>query len=144
QTDNIGNNKNIISPESLLYRDDANFELGGRLSRDNLWFFGSFRQRREIDEIVVVCKKPDGSQCDQNNHDRFFTIKVTDQINAKNRIIGFVQPHYRNRTGGRSATADWATATARVGFEGTWKGEWQSVPTSRLVLSVLGGAWWLR
>jgi len=128
----------------LQYRDDANFELGGRLLRDKVWFFGSFRQRREIDQIVAVCHKPSGAQCDQNNHDRFFTIKVTDQINAKNRLIGFVQPHYRNRTGGGSATADWSTATARVGFEGTWKGEWQAVPTNRLVLSVLGGAWWLR
>ena len=25
-----------------------------------------------------------------------------------------------------------------------WKGEWQAVPTNRLVISVLGGAWWLR
>jgi len=144
QSNNIGKNVNIIAPERLQYRDDANFELGGRIVSNKLWFFGSFRQRRQIDEIVAVCKKPDGSQCDQNNHDRFFTIKVTDQINAKNRIIGFVQPHYRNRTGGGSATADWSTATARVGFEGTWKGEWQSVPTNRLVLSVLSGAWWLR
>src|SRR6266850_1999251 len=144
QSDNIGQYTNIISPERLRYRDDANFELGGRLLTNKLWFFGSFRQRRQIDEIVAVCRKPDGSQCDQDNHDRFFTIKVTDQINAKNRIIGFVQPHYRNRTGGGSATADWSTATARVGFEGTWKGEWQYVPTSRLVLSVLGGSWWLR
>jgi len=144
QSDNIGRYTNIIAPERLQYRDDANFELGGRIFPNKLWFFGSFRQRRQIDEIVAVCKKPDGSQCDQNNHDRFFTIKVTNQLNAKNRIIGFVQPHYRNRTGGGSATADWSTATARVGFEGTWKGEWQYVPTSRLVLSVLGGGWWLR
>jgi len=144
QSDNIGRYTNIIAPERLQYRDDANLELGGRILTNKLWFFGSFRQRRQIDEIVAVCKKPDGSQCDQNNHDRFFTIKVTDQLNAKNRIIGFVQPHYRNRTGGGSATADWTTATARVGFEGTWKGEWQYVPTNRLVLSVLGGAWWLR
>ena len=144
QSDNIGRYTNIIAPERLQYRDDANFELGGRIFPNKLWFFGSFRQRRQIDEIVAVCKKPDGSQCDQNNHDRFFTIKVTNQLNAKNRIIGFVQPHYRNRTGGGSATADWSTATARVGFEGTWKGEWQYVATSRLVLSVLGGAWWLR
>src|SRR5258706_9918714 len=140
QSDNIGQYTNIISPERLRYRDDANFELGGRLPTNKLRFFGSFRQRRQIDEIVAVCKKPDGAQCDQNNHDRFFTIKVTDQINAKNRIIGFVQPHYRNRTGGGSATADWSTATARVGFEGTWKGEWQMVPTNRLVLSPIRGA----
>ena len=144
QSDNIGRYTNIISPERLSYRDDTNIEAGGRILTNKLWFFGSFRQRREIDEIVAVCKKPDGSQCDQNNHDRFFTIKVTDQVNAKHRVIGFVQPHYRNRTGGGSATADWSTATARVGFEGTWKGEWQYVPTSRLVVSVLGGAWWLR
>ena len=144
QSDNIGRYTNIISPERLQFRDDANLELGGRIITNKLWFFGSFRQRREIDEIVAVCKKPDASQCDQNNHDRFFTVKITDQINAKNRIIGFVQPHYRNRTGGGSATADWSTATARVGFEGTWKGEWQYVPTSRLVISVLGGSWWLR
>src|SRR6266545_2976689 len=136
----IGKYTNIIAPERLAYRDDANLELGGRMLTNKLWFFGSFRQRRQIDEIVAVCHKPDGAQCDQNNHDRFFTIKVTDQINAKNRLIGFVQPHYRNRTGGGSATADWSTATARVGFEGTWKGEWQAVPTSNLVLSVLGGA----
>src|SRR5258705_1352175 len=144
QSDNIGSHVNIIAPERLAFRDDANVELGGRLLTNKVWFFGSFRQRRQVDEIVAVCKKPDGAQCDQDNHDRLFTIKVTDQINAKNRLIGFVQPHYRNRTGGGSATADWSTATARVGFEGTWKGEWQSVPTNRLVLSVLGGSWWLR
>ena len=144
QSNNIGKNVNIIAPEQLQYRDDANAELGGRILRDKLWFFGSFRQRRQLDEIVAVCRKPDGTQCDQNNHDKFFTVKVTNQINDKNRLIGFVQPHYRNRTGGGSATAAWSTATARVGFEGTWKGEWQWVPTDRLVLSVLGGAWWLR
>ena len=144
QSNNIGTHVNIIAPEQLQYRDDANVDLGGRILRDKLWFYGSFRQRRQVDEIVAVCKKPDGTQCDQNNHDKFFTIKVTNQLNAKNRLIGFVQPHYRNRTGGGSATADWSTATARVGFEGTWKGEWQMVPTNRLVLSVLGGAWWLR
>jgi hypothetical protein len=141
QSDNIGKNVNIIAPERLAYRDDANVELGGRLLTNQVWFFGSFRQRRQVDEIVAGASRM--TQCDFA-HDRFFTIKVTDQINAKNRLIGFVQPHYRNRTGGGSATADWSTATARVGFEGTWKGEWQYVPTNRLVLSVLGGAWWLR
>src|SRR6266850_1258025 len=144
QRNNIGRNVNIISPERLKMRDDANVEMGGRILRDKLWFYGSFRQRREIDQIVAVCVKPDGTRCDQNNHDKFVTAKMTYQMDAKNRFIGFLQPHFRNRTGGGSATADWSTATARVGFEGTWKGEWQSVPTSRLVLSVLGGAWWLR
>src|SRR6266850_2405369 len=52
----------------------------------------------------------------------------------------------RSANAGRSVRSSLSASsrTARVGFEGTWKGEWQSVPTSRLVLSVLGGAWWLR
>ena len=42
QSDNIGRYTNIIAPERLEYRDDANFELGGRLVPNKLWFFGSF------------------------------------------------------------------------------------------------------
>ena len=57
QSDNIGKHVNIIAPEQLQYRDDANVELGGRILRDKLWFFGSFRQRRQVDEIVAVCKQ---------------------------------------------------------------------------------------
>src|SRR5258705_2115347 len=143
-SDNIGTHVNIIAPERLQYRDDAKVDLGGRILRDKLWVYGSLRQRPELDQIVAVCHKPSGAPCDQNNHDKLLTIQATDHINAKNRVIGVVQPHYRNRTGGGSGTADWSTAPPRVGFAGTWKGDWQSVPTNRLVLSVLGGSWWLR
>jgi hypothetical protein len=124
-------------------RDDLSVDLGGRIVRDKVWFYTAFRNRRQHDESQV-CAKPDGSPCTQHNRSRFFTGKATVQLNKNNKIIGFTQPHWRNRTGGGSAAAAWETATKRLGFEGTWKGEWQSVPTNTLVLSVLAGNWWLR
>ncbi len=133
----------INEGDFVALRDDLSLDLGGRVVRNKVWFYTAFRNRRQHDESQV-CSKPDGSPCTQHNRSRFFTVKVTSQLDEKNKIIGFTQPHWRNRTGGGTRTAAWETATKRLGFEGTWKGEWQSVPTSSLVLSVLGGNWWLR
>jgi len=106
QSNNIGSNVNIIAPERLRYRDDANGELGGRLLTNKLWFFGSFRQRRQIDEIVAVCKKPDGSQCDQKQprpvfHDQGDRSDQRAEPDHRLRAASLSQSHRRRqRVGG--------------------------------------------
>ena len=92
---------------------------------------------------------PDGalsdSPCVGTERTRFFTGKVTYQINNSNKIVGFAQPNWRYGERGGSAVALWETRTYRTpGSDGAWKGEYQSVPSSSVVMSVLFGSFYVR
>jgi hypothetical protein len=144
----------ISEGDELRLRDDWSGELGGRLIRDKLWFFGSSRQRRQHDNIIdcfvpVNDSNPDGPLSDQpcvgTERTRFFTAKVTYQFNQANKLIGFAQPNWRFGERGGSAVALWETRTYRSpGSDGVWKSEYQTVPNDRLVLSVLVGSFYVR
>jgi len=133
----------IAEGDSLDLRDDVSAELGGRIVRNKLWFYVSWRQRRQHDGILQ-CFKPDGSGCTNFERARFVTPKVTYQLNASNKFIAFAQPNWRLAERGGSRIATWDTRTERRGHDGAWKGEWQGVKGKSLVMSFLYGSWWLR
>lgn len=144
----------ISEGDRLRLRDDWSGELGGRLVRDKLWFFGSSRQRRQHDDIIDCFlpadeNNPDGPlsnrPCVGTERTRFVTLKMTYQLNQENKIIGFAQPNWRFGERGGSAVALWETRTYRSpGADGVWKSEYQTVPNDRLVLSVLFGSFYVR
>jgi len=157
QSDNITPEllrQGISAGDRLRLRDDWSGELGGRLIRDKLWFFGSSRQRRQHDNILdcflpVNDADPDGPLSDRpcvgTERTRFITAKVTLQLNQANKIIGFAQPNWRFGERGGSAVALWETRTYRSpGADGAWKSEYQTVPNDRFVLSVLFGSFYVR
>jgi hypothetical protein len=144
----------ISEGDELRLRDDWSGELGGRLVRDKLWFFGASRQRRQHDNIIdcflpVNETNPDGplstDPCVGTERTRFITAKVTYQFNQANKIIGFAQPNWRFGERGGSAVALWETRTYRSpGSDGVWKSEYQTVPNDRLVMSALFGSFYVR
>ena len=80
----------ISEGDRLRLRDDWSGELGGRLVRDKLWFFGASRQRRQHDDILdcylpVNENDPDGALSDRpcvgTERTRFVTVKLTYQLN---------------------------------------------------------------
>jgi len=144
----------ISEGDELRLRDDWSGELGGRLIRDKLWFFGASRQRRQHDNIIdcfvpVNENDPDGPLSDRpcvgTERTRFVTAKVTYQFNQANKIVGFAQPNWRFGERGGSAVALWETRTYRSpGSDGVWKSEYQTVPSDRLVMSMLFGSFYVR
>lgn len=144
----------ISEGDRLRLRDDWSGELGGRLMRDKIWFFGSARQRRQHDDILdcflpVDERNPDGplsnDPCVGTERTRFLTTKVTFQLNQSNKIVGFVQPNWRFGERGGSALALWETRTYRSpGSDGVWKGEYQTVRSDRFVMSFLFGSFYVR
>lgn len=144
----------ITDGDRLRLRDDVSGELGGRLVRDKLWFYGASRQRRQHDDIVGCFlpaneRNPDGplstDPCVGTERTRFLTAKMTLQLNQSNKIVGFAQPNWRFGERGGSAVALWETRTYRTpGSDGAWKGEYQSVASDRFVVTALVGGFYVR
>ena len=95
-----GNQKRCADRAALDYGGD----VGGYLKKDKIWFYGGARAR-ENDNFVLDCAKPDGTQCDTTLGQKFYSGRVTYQINNSNKLIGYYQRNLKdNVTGaGRSS-----------------------------------------
>ena len=52
----------VGEPATLLLKDDWNGDVGGRVLRDKLWFWGQARWQRDK-QAVQDCLQPNGDQC---------------------------------------------------------------------------------
>ena len=69
-----------------LYRDyDINYSLGGPLKKDRLWFFVSGRNWA-YNNYVANAFNPDGSQAVDDNTLKAFPLRLTAQVDSKNRV----------------------------------------------------------
>jgi outer membrane receptor protein involved in Fe transport len=130
----------ITSGNPIEERNDFNGELGGRIVRDKLWFYGSGRSRREIDDIVQ-CFQPDGSPCVQNQLQTFTTAKLSYQISKSNRLVGFEQWSYKNLVSGATRFVSWESRSDQTASVYTGKIEWQAIKGNSLVTSLQFGHW---
>ena len=96
----------IRATNSLQYRYDVSGEVGGRLVRDKLWFYGSLRRRERALEVFNAFHD-EGVPSEDVDHDGYGTIKVSYQVNPSTRLIGFYQKTHPGGTGGISQNADW-------------------------------------
>jgi hypothetical protein len=97
----------ITSGNRIETRSDASAELGGRIIRDRLWFYGAVRQRHEV-QTILGAFKPDGTPAEDARRARFHTGKLSYQANRQNSFVGFLQ-YNRNSVDRPERRADWFT-----------------------------------
>lgn len=142
----------VTGGNPLRFVSDFGTDLGGRIIRDRLWFYGAIRDQRRQNEVIGYVKDagPDGRYQTADDTQGFQdlvltnqTIKGTYQAGATNKIIGFYQRNLKDEPQ--------STASRFVPFESTYnydfpthasKAEWQGTPRQRLLVDVIAGRQW--
>ncbi len=142
QSDNIDDGlraRGVVSGNPIDTRWDLSGELGGRISRDKLWFYQSARQRKE-DARVLNAFKPDGSQATREWWELYSTSKVSYQMSPSIKLIGFYQYNSPGFISGASQFVTWESRAKNVFEVNTSKLEGQWIKGNKFV-SVQQGAW---
>ena len=144
--------KGVTGGNPLRYVTDFGADLGGRIIRDRLWFYGAIRDQRRQNEVIGYVKDagPDrqyGTADDTQGFQDLIltnqTIKSTYQASRNNKVIGFFQRNLKDEPQ--------STAGRFVPFESTYnydfptqatKAEWQSTPRQRVLFDLLAGRQW--
>jgi hypothetical protein len=116
QSDNIDDDlraRGVTGGNPMDGYSDANLGLGGRIIRDKLWFFGSFRRREYRQEVVGFAggPGPDGAYFTaddegglQNDRETNLTGKLTAQP-ARNHRLSWMHHYDYKKTDNRAANA---------------------------------------
>jgi hypothetical protein len=130
----------ILDPTKTQTRWDRAGDLGGKIVRDKMWFYGALRGRRDK-ETSLGAFYPDGSPVLREQSFIYMTGKVTYQLNNKNKLIGFYSRAHAREIRDASALVP---AESRLNHPGRYfvsKGEWQGVPASSIAFSLQYGQW---
>lgn len=133
----------ITEGNPLLSRTDQGGDLGGRIIRDKLWFYGSGRYRPQ-DVIQLGVFKPDGSPGNGYKAEIITNQKISYQLRQASKLVfwnTWVQKYHYADTQTRFQA--WESRLDRIPpiRASTWKGEWQEVRGNSLVMSFLFGRW---
>jgi hypothetical protein len=139
----------IGAPPQLKKFYDVAADLGGRIVRDKLWFYGGYaKQTKEEGTLGFAADPgPDGRYLTGDEPQAFFesslyqySLKLSYQMSRNNRLVYAWQRGVKTQPqngGGRfrplEATRDYRNPTA------IQKAEWQSTVTPRLLLNAMGG-----
>ena len=142
----------VTQGDGLNYFYDLSGDLGGRIIRNKLWFYGSLvRQQRETTK-TGYSRTPGtdniyGTPDDEPGVNKMIvtnqSVKLSYQPETKWRLIGYWQRNVKNepeRDGSRTRPLENTyvyTFTPIV-----WKGEVQSTLTDKLLFNVVGGNVW--
>jgi Carboxypeptidase regulatory-like domain/TonB dependent receptor-like, beta-barrel len=128
----------ISSGNTLSKQYDVTFDVGGRVVRDKLWFYGAFR-RREQELNVLNAFKPDGSPQTYNARGMYTTAKVSWQVTPANKLIFFdsTDNSYENK-GGDELVA-WEARETKDILHPTAKVEWEGVRGDSLISNLFIG-----
>ncbi len=124
----------------LSYHDD-NFDLGGPILKNRLWFYGSYRNQRIRQGVVGYYTSP-GVPGEYNVLITNTTGKLTGQLSTKHRFSGFVQVQkkdypQRNADGYRYEESTWHQIFKPM----AGKGEWSWMVSDHTFLNVFVGRW---
>jgi hypothetical protein len=135
--------------DALKYNRDLTADLGGRILRDKLWFYGALRDLRNDNSVLGYSRSPGpdgrfqtaddvpGSRETYNNNQ---TVKVSYQMTRKYRLIGFWTRGWTDwpeRGGDRFNPFE---ATRTFHWDPTeWKGEIQGTPKNNMLFNVVAG-----
>ena len=133
----------ITAGNPLLSRTDHGLDLGGRIVRDKLWFYSSWRYRPQ-DVIQLGVFKPDGQPGNGYKAENILNQKISYQLRPATRLVfwnQWVQKYHYADTQTRFQA--WESRGDRIPpiRTLTWKAEWQEVKGSSLVMSFLFGRW---
>jgi hypothetical protein len=131
----------ITSGNQLDNQWDVSGELGGRLVRNTLWFYGSVR-RREMAQNILGVTKPEGGPAVHTQSQKFHTEKLSYQMTPGNRFVGFYQKGIKDEEGNNvNVLVPWESRTQGHIPTHTTKGEWQGV-RGNVVASAQVGHWY--
>src|SRR5262249_21482982 len=131
-----------------FYQDFAG-DLGGRVIRDKLWFYMAMRDVRNERTLTGYSKAPGpdrtyGTSDDEPGRPPALqqnqTVKVSNQLSPRNRLIGFWQRNWVDETEAQASRFVPYEATREVQWEPIqYKVEWQATASSRLFYNVTYG-----
>jgi len=117
---------------------DVGGDLGGRLVRNKVWFYGALRRRYREDQRLNAFK-PDGSPVADANTQWWHTEKVSYQASPSNRFIGFYQGLHTQESGRSDELVAWESREQKTVKTRYAKGEWEGVRGNSLIASVQFG-----
>lgn len=124
----------------LADRYSVSSDLGGRIIRDRLWFYGA--ARRQIDDSQPLgTLKPDGTPAISKQVAYFVTSKLSYQMSNANRLVGFYQFNHKYDTSSLSQFTPWEHRGGLMTPSRTAKVELQRVWNNQLVTSAQAGYW---
>lgn len=145
--------RGVGTPDELELKDDMSFEVGGRILRDKLWFFGMARLQREK-TLVQDCYlrqapftgpslQTSGEQCHNWERAGYITTKETIKINDSNTVNGMFMNIFRRDTEGATQFVAWERRRKQWNAfpSPTLKAEWQSIQGNARTMSVMYGLW---
>jgi hypothetical protein len=130
----------IESGERLDTRHSYSADLGGRIIRDKLWFYASARRAVNGFEVLNTFK-PDGSPAIADDLSWYHTEKLSYQMSASNRFVGFYQYNHKYDLSELSQFRAWEYRGGLMTPSRTAKIEWQKVHGNSLVTSLQYGYW---
>jgi len=152
QSENLNDSlraQGLSDTEPLKFHYDVAADLGGRIIRDKLWFYGGFSRQHRQSSLLGFVSDPgadgvyltgDEPLAYRNGLLTQHNVKLSYQLSKGNRLIGLYQRGLKlepQRDGGRFRPLE-ATRDYR---DPTWvkKVEWQSTINSRALLNVVAG-----
>lgn len=141
ESNNIGPTlraQGVKSAPKLITRKDGGGQLGGKIVRDRLWFFGDLRYRQVIREIPFATR-PDGSIIHRPQHQFFQAYKLSGQLNQTNKLIAFWHRYGDHEKRSASQFVPERAMEQNNAWGETYKAEWQATFGRSLTLSVQHG-----
>jgi hypothetical protein len=152
QSDNLNESlraQGLTDTEPLKYHFDVAGDLGGRIIRDKLWFYGGYNTQNRRSSLLGFVSGPgpdnqyltgDEPLADYDNSLYGFNVKLSYQLSRNNRLIALYQKGVKTQPQNGAGRFRPLEAT-RDYYDPTWvkKVEWQSTLNSRMLLNVVGG-----
>jgi hypothetical protein len=137
QTDNLTKDlldRGLRTPDAVDMIFDVNASVGGPIKRDKLWFFGSHRNVGN-NNIVANSRYPDGRPGIYDQRVRNYTLRLTWQINEKNKLTAYddYQTKYVGHLFTSGAEVQFASARRPPVIKYTDAVKWTSTVSNKLV-----------
>jgi hypothetical protein len=130
----------VTTGDRLHSRYSFSSDLGGRIVRDKLWFYVA--GRRTIDDKEPLNTfMPDGTPAVAPQLSWFHTEKISYQMTASNRFVGFYQYNHKYDGDTVGQFRDYQYRGGLMTPSRTAKVEWQKLYGSSLVTSFQWGFW---
>ncbi len=124
--------------QGLDKQKDGFGELGGRIVRDKLWFYGAAR-RRTLTYNLLNAFNPDGSQGQNLVDFSYGTVKASYQMNPSHRLIGMYLHETNYEVKGQDELVQFTAREAHHKADPLGKIEWEGIFSNRLVAQAQWG-----
>ena len=140
--------------DSVIHFSDLNTDLGGRIVRDKLWFYGNFRDRRNKRSVAGLALEPgpDGQYGTGDETPHYpvvwtmnWTGKISYQPTPKYHLIGFVARDYSINDGGAQSSRapqrfiPYEAATFQRYPVLNWRGEFRATLGNNMLFNMQSG-----